>query len=67
MRRDKDIIGYMYNDTEKAIRDKVIQELESMACEACQMGYGVIDEDGKHKNNCMSYIKAAFALRNKND
>ena len=65
MRRDKDIIGYLYNDTEKIIRDKVIEELRSMACESCQMGYGVIDEDGKHRHNCMSYIRAAHALRNK--
>lgn len=33
MRRDADIIGYMYNDTEQKIREKVAQEIEAKADE----------------------------------
>jgi hypothetical protein len=28
-RRDADIIGYMYNDTEQKIREKIAQEIEA--------------------------------------
>lgn len=28
MRRDKDIIGYMYNDTEAKIREQIAAEIE---------------------------------------
>lgn len=34
MRRDKDIIGYMYNDTEQNIREKIAQEIESISLDA---------------------------------
>ena len=35
MRRDQDIIGYMYNDTETKIREKVAQEIESEMIKEC--------------------------------
>ena len=30
MRRDQDIIGYMYNDSEQLIREKIAKEIESI-------------------------------------
>lgn len=30
MRRDQDIVGYMYNDTEQAIREKIAKEIEAI-------------------------------------
>ena len=29
MRRDQDIIGYLYNDTEQKIREQIAQEIEA--------------------------------------
>lgn len=31
MRHDQDIIGYMYNDTEQKIREKIAKEIESIS------------------------------------
>lgn len=34
MRRDADIIGYMYNDTEEIIREKIAKEIESISLDS---------------------------------
>ena len=65
MRRDKDIIGYMYNDTEDSIKRQVMKDLKEMACEKCQMGYGVIDENLEHASRCTPAIKAYYMLSSK--
>ena len=65
MRRDKDIISYMYIDTEETIRRKVINDLVSMACEKCRKGYGVIDIEGTHGQKCFPAMRAAFMLQKK--
>lgn len=41
MRRDADIIGYMYNDTEQKIREKVAQEIEAYWEQQVEDGIGV--------------------------
>jgi hypothetical protein len=39
MRRDADIIGYMYNDTEQKIREQIAKEIELVAMATHEKSY----------------------------
>ncbi len=63
MRRDADIIGYVYNDTEQKIREKVAEEIEAYWEKQVEDGIGVNFDF----NSKFCFQEAAAIARNGND